>query len=155
MLEGAKLLFANEHIREILTILEGTEATYKHILAMLSCNLLQLICYLGECSPCDNTDTEVGCDYCIQNDETEECPYCSKVQRLKKLLMDAMGVEEITYKAWISVDHSKPETLTKSTEDFVDELLKQLLNLRAHDFIAKQQAAFQGEIKANLKQGDT
>ena len=68
---------------------------------------------------------------------------------------DDMGVEEITYKAWISVDHSKPETLTKSTEDFVDELLKQLLNLRAHDFIAKQQTAFQGEIKANLKQGDT
>ena len=34
---------------------------------------------------------------------------------------DDMGVEEITYKAWISVDHSKLETLTKFTEDFIDQ----------------------------------
>ncbi|KAL5510106.1 hypothetical protein EMCRGX_G005586 [Ephydatia muelleri] len=92
----------------------------------------------------------LGCEYCVQNDDTEECPYCSKVQRLKKLLMDAfddMGVEEITYKAWVSVDRSQLETLTKCTEDFVDELLKQLSNLRVHDFIAKQQAAFLEETK--------
>ncbi|KAL5509316.1 hypothetical protein EMCRGX_G004658 [Ephydatia muelleri] len=145
------------HNVEILTIPEDTEATYKHILAKLSCNPPQPICYLGECSLCNNTDTEVGCEYCVQNDDTEECPYCSKVQRLKKLLMDAfddMGVEEITYKAWVSVDRSQLETLTKCTEDFVDELLKQLSNLRVHDFIAKQQAAFLEETKANLKPGE-
>eukprot|EP00731_Ephydatia_muelleri_P028308 Em0019g1181a len=129
MLEGAKLLFANEHIREILTIPEVCVITPIQRLAV-------------------NT---------VQNDDTEECPYCSKVQRLKKLLMDAfddMGVEEITYKAWVSVDRSQLETLTKCTEDFVDELLKQLSNLRVHDFIAKQQAAFLEETKANLKPGE-
>ena len=36
----------------------------------------------------------------------------------------------------------------------INELLKQLSNLRAHDFIAKQQAAFLEETKANLKQGE-
>ena len=73
MLEEAKLLFCQRSHQG------DSHYFYKDILAKLSCNPPQPICYLGECSLCNNTDTEVGCDYCIQND-TEDCPHCSKVQ---------------------------------------------------------------------------
>lgn len=45
-------------------------------------------------------------------------------------------------------------TLTKNAEDVVDDLLQSLANLRTHDFIAKQQAAFLVETKANIKEGE-
>lgn len=64
-----------------------------------------------------------------------------KVPNLKKDIMciyDDLTVEEISYKAWVSVAHTALETLTKKTEDFVDALLGCLAALRKHDFIAKQ-----------------
>ena len=69
-------------------------------------------------------------------------------------IFNDMGVDEISYKAWVSVDRSTLETLTKGTEDFVDTLLQSLSSLRTHEFIAKQQAAFLVEKKANLKEGE-
>eukprot|EP00731_Ephydatia_muelleri_P033645 Em0034g27a len=65
-----------------------------------------------------------------------------------------MGTDEISYKAWVSVDRTTLETLTKSTEDFVNTLLEASANLRKHDFIAKQQASFLADLKANLKEGE-
>ena len=49
--------------------------------------------------------------------------YCSKLPQLKASLMEIfndMGVDEISFKSWVSVDHSTLETLSKGTEDFVD-----------------------------------
>ena len=52
------------------------------------------------------------------------------------------------------MDRTTLETLTKSTEDFVNTLLEASANLRKHDFIAKQQASFLADLKANLKEGE-
>ena len=52
-------------------------------------------------------------------------------------VFEELGVEELTYQAWFSVDQTTLETLAKITEDFVDALMENLLKLRRHDFIAK------------------
>ena len=68
--------------------------------------------------------------------------YCT-ASMLKRPILDIyydMDIE-ISYKAWVSVDRTTLETLTKSTEDFVNTLLEASANLHKHDFIAKQQAS--------------
>ena len=54
----------------------------------------------------------------------------------------------------MSEDRTTLETLTKTREDFVDSLVENLLKLRRHDFIAKQQASFLVETKSKLKEGE-
>ena len=65
-----------------------------------------------------------------------------------------MGIDDISYKAWVSVDRKTWETVTKTTEAFVNTLLEASANLRKHNFIAKQQALFLADLKANLKEGE-
>ena len=154
--EGCKLS-TSTRFKEMLGLPDDVLITYKHLLAKLSCNPPQPECYLGECSVCSNTNVEGGCNFCNEDGNAAEWVFCSKLPQLKASLMEIfndMGVDEISYKAWVSVDHSTLETLTKGTEDFVDTLLQNLSSLRTHDFIAKQQAAFLFEKKANLKEGE-
>ena len=128
----------------MLGLLDDALITYKHLLAKLSCNPPQPECYLGEYSMCSNTNVEDGCDFCNEDGNAAKCVYCSKVPQLKTSLMEIFNdiVDEISYKAWVSVGHSTLQTLTKGTEDFVDTLLQSLPSLWTPDFIAKQQAAF-------------
>ena len=76
---------------------------------------------------------------------------------MKKALLDAFdeeGVGEISFKAWVSVDYTTLETITLSTDMFVDCLTENLLKLRKHDFIAKDQASFLVELQSQLKDGE-
>ena len=132
LFEGCKVIFNSESIKEMLNVSEDTQVTYKHFLAKLSGNPPQPICFLGECNLCKSSSTEVGCDYCNHKTDTTECSYCNNVPMLKKALMETlndMGVDDATYKAWVKVDLDTLETLTKNTDDFVDELLQGLSNL--------------------------
>lgn len=61
-------------------------------------------------------------------------------------------IENITYKQWVTVDRCTFETITKSAEDFVQEFCKQLVHLKKHDFVAKQQSAFFSEKKSALEE---
>ena len=75
---------------------------------------------------------------------------------MKKALLDAFdedGVDEISFKAWLSVDHITLETITQSTNMFADYLIENLLKLQKHDYIAKEQASFLVELKSQLKDG--
>ena len=65
-----------------------------------------------------------------------------------------LAIDEITYKAWVNVDKTTLETITKSPEDFVEILINKLLTLRCHDFIAKQQASFLESLKNSIKPGE-
>ena len=60
-------------------------------------------------------------------------------------------IDSITYKQWVSVDRCNFETLTKSTEEFVETFVEQLIILKTHSFIAQQQSAFYSCIKENLQ----
>ena len=46
------------------------------------------------------------------------------------------------------------QTITPSTDMFVDCLIENLLKLRKHDFIAKEQASFLVELQSQLKDGE-
>lgn len=73
----------------------------------------------------------------------------------KEVLLTAFEedmIENITYKQWVTVDRCTFETITKSAEDFVQEFCKQLVHLKKHDFVAKQQSAFFSEKKSALEE---
>ena len=129
------------------------DVTYKSLLANISCNPALPGCHLGECQLCGGIEQTTSCSYCIEEANSNECPFCGKVVKMKMALevFEELGVDEVTYKAWLSVDRTTLEMLTKTTEDFVYALMENLLKLRRHDFIAKQQASFLADTKSNLK----
>ena len=69
-------------------------------------------------------------------------------------LMDSNLIEAVQYKQWISTDRSTLETITKSADEFVETFCKHLKALLTHSFVAKQQSAFQMEVRTNLKPGE-
>lgn len=71
-----------------------------------------------------------------------KCENCLATSTLKKEianLLDENGIDEIIYKQWISTDRFTLETLIIPTDD---ELIKKLLVLMTHSFIAKEQSKF-------------
>lgn len=60
----------------------------------------------------------------------------------------------MSYKAWVSVDHTTLVTLAQTSDSSVDCLVQCLLKLRKHNFIAKEQASFLVEKKASLLEGE-
>ena len=68
--------------------------------------------------------------------------------------MDNNLVDNIVYKQWVSVDQSTPETINKSSDDFVDTFCEKLEVLLPHSFIAKQQSSFQTKLKSDLLPGE-
>lgn len=156
MIEGSGISTIEDF--KVLFHVEG-EVTYKHLLANLLCNPALPECHLGECQLCGTCSTEQisSCSYCVAGGNSEECSFCGKVPKTKMAIMEVfegLGVDEVSYKAWMSVERTALETLTKTTEDFVDTLVENLLKLHRHDFIAKQQASFLADTKANLKEGE-
>ena len=100
--------------------------TYKHLLAYLAGNPAQPDCYLGKC------------DLCGDGSQLEDC----LIDIFHNLLID-----EVTYKAWVTVDRTLLETLVKPVDDFIKTLVERLVILQRHDFIVKQQSTFMKEIK--------
>ena len=105
ILHGAKLEKASAY-RNILGDDYKGQIGYKHLLAALTCNPSLPDCSLGQCVHCPSGD------------------------QLKENLIDAfddLSVDEITYKAWVSVDRTSLETVVCQADDFVDRLLECLL----------------------------
>ena len=63
-------------------------------------------------------------------------------------------MDEISYKAWVSVDRTNLETVVRQTDSFVDHIVECLVSLKRHDFIAKQQSAFLKNKKQQLVDGE-
>ena len=115
-------------------IIDGVQLkTYQHCLAQIICNPPRPDCYFGHCP---------------------DCPGVSSLNEQLKEFMDSSLVDNIVYKQWVSVDRCTLETVSKSTDDFVDVFCDKLEVLLAHSFIAKQQSTFQNELKLNLKMGE-
>ena len=150
MVEGAKILTL-EDLRDKFGSSDG-EITYKHLLANLICNPAQPECHLGSCQLCRISEDPIHCSYCVES-ANDKCHLCQKVEIMKKALLEALdaeGVDEVSFKAWVSVDHTTLETITQSTDEFVDSLIEKLLKLRWHDFIAKEQASFLMDLKSHI-----
>eukprot|EP00731_Ephydatia_muelleri_P022793 Em0015g376a len=150
MVEGAKILTL-EDLRDKFGSSDG-EITYKHLLANLICNPAQPECHLGSCQLCRISEDPIHCSYCVES-ANDKCHLCQKVEIMKKALLEALdaeGVDEVSFKAWVSVDHTTLETITQSTDEFADSLIEKLLKLRWHDFIAKEQASFLMDLKSHI-----
>ena len=117
-----------------LTVFEDTPTlTYHHCLAKMICNPPLPNCYLNKCS-------------C--------CPGISKLkEQLVKSLDDDM-IDSVVYKQWLSVDRSTLETLSATSEKFVERFCEKLELLLTHSFIATQQSSFYNESKSSLKPGE-
>lgn len=128
--QNTKLMIAGSNMHKI--TLPGTEhplKTFKDCTSKILCNVPNKTCFLNQCDNCPSIDS-------FKND-------------LFTAFEEEM-VDTITYKQWITVDRCTFETITKPTEDFVNDLGNQLVQLKTHDFIAKQQSAFFSEKKSLL-----
>lgn len=99
--------------------------TYKDCFKKITCNPASVKCCLGK------------------------CPQYPGVVSLKNKLADLLemhGIEEITFKQWISVYRDFLETL--------ESLCEKLLVLLPHSFISKQQALFLEDKKKSLKDNE-
>eukprot|EP00795_Rhopilema_esculentum_P005762 gene5762-11041_t len=67
---------------------------------------------------------------------------------------ESLDVDEITYKAWVTVDRTSLETITMSTDDFIMTLTENLQQLKRHGFIARMQATYYRDAKEDLKLGE-
>ena len=108
-------------------------ATYDHCLAQIICNPPQPKCYLNTCT---------------------SCPGISQLNEHLREVMDDNLVDNVVYKQWVSVDRCTLETVSKSADDFVDAFCEKLQVLLPHSFIAKQQSAFQTQVKSDLLPGE-
>lgn len=104
--------------------------TYGHCLAQVICNPPQPACYFSLCPSCPGID--------------------SLRKRLKQYVDDQL-IDNVIYKQWVSVDRCTLETLTKTSDDFVDDFCEKLEVLLPHSFIARQQSLFQSELKTKLR----
>ncbi|GBO15377.1 hypothetical protein AVEN_262218-1 [Araneus ventricosus] len=104
--------------------------TYQHCLPLMMCNPAQSACYFGKCS---------------------ECPGSENLAQKISDFFNNTGVENITFKQWLSTNRLTLETLVKSSEDFTAFLIEKLQLLLQHSFIATERATFLKELKVNLK----
>ena len=121
MLEGSKISSSEDYNGPI---------RHGHLIETFLCNPAQPICFFGDCN------------------------YCGDTSFLKTFLeetFESLDVDEITYKAWVTVDRTSLETITKSTEDFIVTLIENLQQLKRHGFIARMQAAYYRDAKEELK----
>ena len=73
--------------------------------------------------------------------------------KLKEKLLenfDENEFDEIQYKQWTTTDRSQLETISQSTEEFVETFITKLQVLSRHDFIAQEQSNYLRTEKLHL-----
>ena len=126
MLIGAKIpQLTAEDVEPILTYHDG--------LARIIRNPALPKCYLGECN---------------------HCPGIDELKEQLTTVLDENMIDKVIYKQWLSVDRTTLETLSASSDQFVDTLCEKVELLLPHSFIASQQAAYYSEQISSLQQGE-
>lgn len=128
--QNTKLMIAGAGLNKItLSNTNHPLQTYNDCISKIMCNPPTKLCFMNECDCCPN------------------------INDFKDSLLTALEeemVEHITYKQWITVDRCSFETMIKPIEDFVEDFCKQLVQLKRHDFVAKQQSSYFSEKKSSL-----
>lgn len=131
--QNAKLMLIGAKLKELSVETEYDLSSYKHCLSWMICNPPLPQCFELKC---------------------ENCPGTPRLKDEITRLLDENGIDEIIYKQWITTDRSTLETLIKSSDEFVNELITKLLVLLPHSFIAKEQSKFLEQLKSELKEGE-
>ena len=130
MLDGSKI----SSLPEFRALVGGKgKLSYRHLLAFLACNPPQPECLLSRCSVCGKTEK-------LKSDLLE--------------IFEQLAIDEVTFKLWLNVDRTNLETVLKSTDDFVEDLMDKLCHLQRHSFITTQQSNFMKEIKEGPMDGE-
>lgn len=125
--ENVKLMIEGARLWKIFGSDKQKTCTYKDFLCKITCNPPTTNCNLNKCQHCKTN--------IVKLEET-----------LKKYFEDE-GIDQITYKLWLTVDRTTLETVIKKSDDFVATYLEKLEKLLQHDFIAKQQSLYLKKLK--------
>ena len=68
--------------------------------------------------------------------------------------MDMNAVDSVQYQQWTKTDRSSRITIVQTAEEFLEEFIAMLTNLKYHDYIAKMQSNFVSDTKDNLKSNE-
>ncbi|KAE8740407.1 hypothetical protein FOCC_FOCC014086 [Frankliniella occidentalis] len=107
--------------------------TYKDVLASVLCDPPQDDCFLLKCSKCPGLNP--------------------LIKKLSDMFEENM-IENVTYQQWTTVDRCSLETITQSSDVFIDTFSNQLKVLLPHHFIAKTQSKYLKQLKETLKEGE-
>lgn len=131
--QNVKLMLIGAKMKELSADQDFNLSSYKHCLSWMICNPPLPECFEQKC---------------------KSCPGTTRLKECITKLFDENGIDEIIYKQWITTDRSTLETLIKSADDFLDELLRKLSMLLMHSFVAKEQSKFLDDLKSELKEGE-
>lgn len=96
------------------------------------------------------------CD--LENEEcmTGHCNDCPKIEDIRAELVTEQQDEEtlVSYYQWVTTDRSDLIMVCSSYEDFIDNLIKKIEEVKEHHFVAKAQANYLNERKRNLKKNE-
>lgn len=107
-----------------------TELSYENIISMVVCSKVTADCYLGNC---------------------KKFPGLEKLKNLMTERFDKKLIESVTCRQWVSVDRCSYEIITRTSDEFIEHFCDQILVLKRHHFISKQQSTYFSEKKKNLK----
>ncbi|KAK3918036.1 Dysferlin [Frankliniella fusca] len=114
---------------------------YRELIASLVCNTESRTCMLRLC------------DNCPPNSEV--------LRRLCRLVTEALGItededeseflnEKVVYHQWKSTDRSELADMVATRSDLIETVMRKLVNLIPHDFIAQKQSQYVREFKEDM-----
>lgn len=128
--QNVKLMIESSGLRNLLKHSNLNLITYNDFLSLIICNSPTPDCYLNSCS---------------------HCPDTSKVTDILRRIFYGSEIDLLTYNQWTQTDRSCLQTITESSDDFINNFLIKLKNLKRHAFIAKQQSHFLKSLKEKLQ----
>lgn len=109
------------------------ELLYKNVILMALCQEPTEICYSRHCT---------------------DCPGLEPIKKFLLAVFEKLDIEKIEHLQWLSTDRYQLESLSKSTDDFLEFFLHSLEHLIPHFYAAKLQASFMKNLRESLKDGE-
>jgi hypothetical protein len=114
--------------------LEKNVLTFKHLLALMSCNPPTDDCLMDNCTQCPEEDV-------LQEDLQD--------------ILECNTTDAIKYNQWLTTtDRCNLDTVTSTSDEFVEKFISSLKKLNVHDFVAHQQSSVLKETKSSLPDGE-
>jgi hypothetical protein len=83
-----------------------------------------------------------------------QCPEEDVRQENLQDILECNIIDAITYNQWLTTDRCNLDTVTSTSEEFVETFISSLQKLKVHDFIAHQQFSFLKETKSSLQDAE-
>jgi hypothetical protein len=110
--------------------LEKNVSTFKHPLALMSCNPPTEDCLTNNCTQCPEEDV-------LQEDLHD--------------ILECNNINAITYNLWPFTNRCNLNTVTFTSDEFLEKFVSSLKKLKVNDFVAHQQSSFLKETSLHFK----